>query len=91
MKKKLYVPHPGHFDGLKELVSEAGKDIYSIFMAGSPDYVGTGRSNISSPQIEDIREQTLCAQEWREGGDRAEQFMHGRAPTDTRGKACRTG
>jgi collagenase-like PrtC family protease len=61
MKKRLYVPHPGHFDGLKELVSEAGKDIYSIFMAGSPDYVGTGRSNLSSPQIEDIREQTLYA------------------------------
>jgi collagenase-like PrtC family protease len=61
MKKRLYVPHPGHFDGLKELVSEAEKDIYSIFMAGSPDYVGTGRSNISSPQIEDIREQTAYA------------------------------
>ena len=61
MKKRLYVPHPGHFDGLKELVSEAGKDIYSIFMAGSPDYVGTGRSNLSSPQIEDIREQTEYA------------------------------
>ena len=61
MKKKLYVPHPGHFDGLKELISEAGKDIYSIFMAGSPDYVGTGRSNLSSPQIEDIRVQTAYA------------------------------
>ena len=61
MKKKLYVPHPGHFDGLKELISEAGKDIYSLFMAGSPDYVGTGRSNLSSPQIEDIREQTAYA------------------------------
>ena len=61
MKKRLYVPHPGHFDGLKELISEAGKDIYSIFMAGSPDYVGTGRSNLGSPQIEDIREQTLYA------------------------------
>ena len=61
MKKRLYVPHPGHFDGLKELISGAGKDIYSIFMAGSPDYVGTGRSNLSSPQIEDIREQTAYA------------------------------
>jgi collagenase-like PrtC family protease len=61
MKKRLYVPHPGHFDGLKELISAAGKDIYSVFMAGSPDYVGTGRSNLSSPQIEDIREQTEYA------------------------------
>ncbi|MEA1895932.1 MAG: hypothetical protein U9N36_12220 [Euryarchaeota archaeon] len=58
MKKRLYVPHPGHFDGSKELVFEAGKGIYSIFMAGSPDYVGTGRSNPSSPQIKGIREQT---------------------------------
>ena len=61
MKKRLYVPHPGHAGGLKELISEAGKDIYSLFMAGSPDYVGTGRSNLSSPQIEDIREQNLYA------------------------------
>ncbi|HIE31176.1 MAG TPA: U32 family peptidase [Methanosarcinales archaeon] len=61
MKKKLYVPYPGHFDGLKELISEAGKDIYSVYMAGSPDYIGTGRSNLSAPQIEDIREQTEYA------------------------------
>ena len=61
MKKRRYVPHPGHFDRQKELVSEAGKDIYSIFMAGSPDYVGNGRSNLSSPQIEDIRAQNLYA------------------------------
>ena len=51
MKKRLHVPHPGHFDRQKELISEAGKDIYSIFMAGSPDYVSTGRSDLSSPHI----------------------------------------
>ena len=51
MKKRLYVPHPGHFDGPKELVSETGNDIHSLFMASSPDYVGTGRSDLSSPRI----------------------------------------
>ena len=61
MKKRRYVPHPGHFDRQKELISEAGKDIQSIFIAGSPDYVGNGRSNLSSSQIEDIREQNLYA------------------------------
>ncbi|NOQ33001.1 MAG: hypothetical protein GQ567_02200 [Methanosarcinales archaeon] len=63
MKKRLHVPHLGHFDGLKELISAAGNDICSIFMAGSPDYVGAGRSKLSSPQIEDIREQTEYGQE----------------------------
>ena len=61
MKKRLYVPHPGRFDGLKELISAAGKGIYAIFMAGSPDYVDTDRNNPSSPMIEDIRKQTLDA------------------------------
>ncbi len=27
----------------------------------------------------------VCAQEWCEGGARAQQFMHGWAPTDARG------
>ena len=61
MKKRLYVPHPGHFEGLKELISAAGNDICSIFMAGSPDYVGAGRSKLSSPQIEDGGGQTQYA------------------------------
>jgi len=61
MKKKLYVPHPGHDDGLKLLISDAKRDIYSIFMAGSPDYIGTGRSNMSAPEIADIRAQTEYA------------------------------
>ena len=33
----------------------------------------------------------VCVQEWCCGGDRAQQFVSWRAPTDTRGKACRTG
>ena len=27
----------------------------------------------------------ICAQEWRESRDRAQQFVHGRAPADARG------
>ena len=39
----------------------AKEKIYSIFMAGSPDYIGTGRSNLASPQLEDIKAQTDLA------------------------------
>jgi len=55
---KFYVPHPGHFEGLKQLIEQNKKDIYSIFMAGSPDYIGTGRANLGSPSLEDIAKQT---------------------------------
>jgi collagenase-like PrtC family protease len=54
---KLFVPSPGDINSLKELMAVKEK-IYSIFMAGSPDYIGTGRSNLASPQLEDIKEQT---------------------------------
>jgi len=57
---KLFVPSPGDINSLKELMASKGK-IYSIFMAGSPDYIGTGRSNLASPQLEDIKEQTDLA------------------------------
>ncbi len=57
---KLYVPHPGHFEGLKELIA-GSDDIYGVYMAGSPDYVGTGRVNLHSPTIEDIAQQVKYA------------------------------
>ncbi|SNQ61856.1 peptidase U32 family protein [Candidatus Methanoperedens nitratireducens] len=57
---KLFVPSPGHINSLKELLTAKDK-IYSIFMAGSPDYIGTGRSNLASPQLEDIAAQTEYA------------------------------
>jgi len=57
---KLFVPSPGHLNSLKELLTAKDK-IYSIFMAGSPDYIGTGRSNLASPQLEDIAMQTEYA------------------------------
>ena len=57
---KLFVPSPGDINSLKESMT-AKEKIYSIFMAGSPDYIGTGRSNLASPQLEDIKEQTDLA------------------------------
>lgn len=59
---RFFVPYPGHLEGLRELLSRARKgSIYSVFMAGSPDYIGTGRSNLGSPQLEDVEEQTRYA------------------------------
>ncbi len=57
MNKKLYVPHPGHFDGLQEML-ESSKDIYSIYMAGSPDYIGTGRVNLGHAGLEEVARHT---------------------------------
>ncbi|MDG6242860.1 MAG: U32 family peptidase [Methanolobus sp.] len=59
---KLYVPHAGHLEGLEELLS-GSKNIHGIYMAGTPDYVGTGRTNLSAPGLEDIAEQTAYAHE----------------------------
>ncbi|KGK98266.1 protease [Methanococcoides methylutens] len=57
---KLYVPHIGHFEGLEELL--AGSDnIYAVYMAGSPEYVGTGRTNLSTPKLDEIAQQTEYA------------------------------
>ncbi len=55
---ELCVPHPGHFEALKEIVKN-GKNINEIYMAGCPDFIGTVRRILdSSPTIEDIKEQT---------------------------------
>lgn len=40
----LFVLSPGHIDSLKELL-KAKEKICNFFMAGSTDYIGTGRSN----------------------------------------------
>ncbi|MCG7852326.1 MAG: protease, partial [Methanosarcinaceae archaeon] len=59
---KLYVPHVGHLEGLEELLA-GSNDIYAVYMAGSPDHVGTGRTNLSAPKLEDIAIQTEYAHE----------------------------
>ena len=40
---KLYVPHVGHLEGLEDLLS-GSDDIYAVYMAVSPGYIGTGRT-----------------------------------------------
>ncbi|NYT19955.1 MAG: U32 family peptidase [Methanosarcinales archaeon] len=57
---KLYVPHIGHFEGLEELLAGSDK-IYAVYMAGSPEYVGTGRTNLSAPKLDEIAQQTEYA------------------------------
>lgn len=57
---KLYVPHVGHMEGLRDLL-EGSDNIYAVYMAGSPDYIGTGRTNLSAPSLEDIAEQVEYA------------------------------
>lgn len=59
---KIYAPHIGHLEGLEDLL-ENTKDIYGVYMAGTPDYVGTGRTNLSAPGLEEISEQTEYAHE----------------------------
>jgi len=57
---KLFVPSPGHINSLKELLKEKEK-IYSIFMAGSPDYIGTGRSNLASLSLRISRHRQITS------------------------------
>jgi len=59
---KIYAPHIGHLEGLEDLL-ENSKDIHGVYMAGTPDYVGTGRTNLSAPGLEEIFEQTEYAHE----------------------------
>ncbi|HDM36272.1 MAG TPA: U32 family peptidase [Candidatus Syntrophoarchaeum butanivorans] len=56
MKKgKFSLPHPGHLEGLKEILRYR---VYEIYMGGSPEFIGTGRGNVGiTPSIEDVREQ----------------------------------
>jgi len=37
---------------------ESSKDIYSIYMAGSPDYIGTGRVNLGHAGLEEVARHT---------------------------------
>jgi collagenase-like PrtC family protease len=59
---KIYAPHIGHLEGLEDLLNNSN-DIYAVYMAGTPDYVGTGRTNLSAPGLEEIAEQTEYAHE----------------------------
>jgi len=62
---RLIVPHPGHFAALKEIIENKEawglKDVAEVYMAGSPDVMGSGRATLHAPLIEDIKEQTAYA------------------------------
>jgi collagenase-like PrtC family protease len=65
---RLIVPHPGHFEALKEILAakeeENLKDVKEVFMGGSPDVMGSGRGVLHAPLINEIREQTEYAHQY---------------------------
>jgi len=44
---RLMVPHPGHFEALKEIIeakeSEGLNEVEEVYMGGSPEVMGSGR------------------------------------------------
>lgn len=55
---KLVVPHPGHFSGLKEICEHAPKEVKEVYMAGTPEVLGSGRATLHAPLINEIANQT---------------------------------
>ncbi|MCW7070878.1 MAG: U32 family peptidase [Methanophagales archaeon] len=72
---KLIIPHPGHFAALKEIIAakEAGglneasemSEVSEVYMAGSPEVLGSGRATLHAALIDEIREQTEYAHQHR--------------------------
>ena len=62
---RLIVPHPGHFEALKDILEvrekESLTDVDEVFMGGSPDVMGSGRGVLHAPLIDEIQEQTVYA------------------------------
>ena len=62
---RLIVPHPGHFSALKEIIgykkARGLKELAEVYMAGSPEVMGSGRATLYAPRIEDIKEETAYA------------------------------
>ena len=62
---RLIVPHPGHFEALKEIIEYKEEkrlaDVDEVYMAGSPQVMGSGRATLHAALIEEIREQTAYA------------------------------
>jgi collagenase-like PrtC family protease len=54
---KLVIPHPGHFSGLKEICKEVTQDA-EIYMAGTPEILGSGRATLHAPLLDEIAMQT---------------------------------
>ena len=54
---KLSVPLPGDFDSLKKIVKNAPEDVCEVYMAGSAEFMGSGRATLHSPFLGDIKKQ----------------------------------
>ena len=55
---KLVIPHTGHFLALKEICKETTREAYEIYMAGTPEVLGSGRVTLHAPQLDEIETQT---------------------------------
>ncbi|MDI6886514.1 MAG: peptidase U32 family protein [archaeon] len=66
---RLIVPHPGHFSALQEIIeakeAEGLDEVEEVYMAGSPDVMGSGRATLHATRIEEIKEQTAYAHQHR--------------------------
>ncbi len=62
---RVIVPHPGHFSALKEIIgykeAKGLKEVEEVYMAGSPEVMGSGRATLYAALIEEIKEQTAYA------------------------------
>ncbi len=62
---RLIIPHPGHFSALKDIIEYKDAnhltDVDEVYMAGSPQVMGSGRATLHAALIDDIREQTEYA------------------------------
>ena len=60
---KLCAPLPGHLDGTKEILEARSGDLCEVYIAGSSDYVSTGRQGLGeAPHDHDLieRQTELC-------------------------------
>ena len=66
--RRFSIPHPGHFDALKEILrvveNENLRDVHEVFMGCSPDIMGSGRGVFHAPLISEIKEQTAFAHQY---------------------------
>lgn len=57
MVMKLVIPHPGHFSALKEICREVTKEVTEVYMAGTPEVLGSGRITLYAPLMDEIVQQ----------------------------------
>ncbi|MCX9010367.1 MAG: U32 family peptidase [Candidatus Methanoperedens sp.] len=62
---KLIIPHPGHFLALKEICKEATREADEIYMAGTPEVLGSGRITLHAPLLDEMEKQIQYLHEKR--------------------------